>query len=164
MEEKNAKTGKLRDDYYAEPLSSELYKTPSGKVVPTMYPQTEPMNTGTEPTQETQTKMSQTLTQPSSNGSEETTLLGSGQEETTLLGNGETGTEETTLLGNQNRNKEEQEIPGYNGETALLTPEMEKAIHKQQEEKKQEEKEKEARRNKFEIIKEQIEIHTKEVI
>ena len=30
--------------------------------------------------------------------------------------------------------------------------------------KKQEEKEKEARRNKFEIIKEQIEIHTKEVI
>lgn len=95
---------------------------------------------------------------------EETTLLGSGQEETTLLGNGETGTEETTLLGNQNRNKEEQEIPGYNGETALLTPEMEKAIHKQQEEKKQEEKEKEARRNKFEIIKEQIEIHTKEVI
>ena len=56
MEEKNAKTGKLRDDYYAEPLSSELYKTPSGKVVPTMYPQTEPMNTGTEPTQETQTK------------------------------------------------------------------------------------------------------------
>jgi len=154
MEEKNAKTGKLRDDYYAEPLSSELYKTPSGKVVPTMYPQTEPMNTGTEPTQETQTKMSQTPTQPSSNGSEETTLLG----------NGETGTEETTLLGNQNRNKEEQEIPGYNGETALLTPEMEKAIHKQQEEKKQEEKEKEARRNKFEIIKEQIEIHTKEVI
>lgn len=151
MEEKNAKTGKLRDDYYAEPLSSELYKTPSGKVVPTMYPQTEPMNTGTEPTQETQTKMSQTPTQPSSNGSEETTLLGSGQEE-------------TTLLGNQNRNKEEQEIPGYNGETALLTPEMEKAIHKQQEEKKQEEKEKEARRNKFEIIKEQIEIHTKEVI
>ena len=144
MEEKNAKTGKLRDDYYAEPLSSELYKTPSGKVVPTMYPQTEPMNTGTEPTQETQTKMSQTPTQPSSNGSEETTLLGSGQEETTLLGNGETGTEETTLLGNQNRNKEEQEIPGYNGETALLTPEMEKAIHKQQEEKKQEEKEKEA--------------------
>ena len=164
MEEKNAKTGKLRDDYYAEPLSSELYKTPSGKVVPTMYPQTEPMNTGTEPTQETQTKMSQTPTQPSSNGSEETTLLGSGQEETTLLGNGETGTEETTLLGNQNRNKEEQEIPGYNGETALLTPEMEKAIHKQQEEKKQEEKEKEARRNKFEIIKEQREIHTKEVI
>lgn len=151
MEEKNAKTGKLRDDYYAEPLSSELYKTPSGKVVPTMYPQTEPMNTGTEPTQETQTKMSQTPTQPSSNGSEETTLLGSGQEE-------------TTLLGNQNRNKEEQEIPGYNGETALLTPEMEKAIHKQQEEKQQEEKEKEARRNKFEIIKEQIEIHTKEVI
>ena len=121
--------GKLRDDYYAEPLSSELYKTPSGKVVPTMYPQTEPMNTGTEPTQETQTKMSQTPTQPSSNGSEETTLLGSGQEETTLLGNGETGTEETTLLGNQNRNTEEQEIPGYNGETALLTPEMEKAIH-----------------------------------
>ena len=154
MEEKNAKTGKLRDDYYAEPLRSELYKTPSGKVVPTMYPQTEPMNTGTEPTQETQTKMSQTPTQPSSNGSEETTLFG----------NGETGTEETTLLGNQNRNKEEQEIPGYNGETALLTPEMEKAIHKQQEEKKQEEKEKEARRNKFEIIKEQIEIHTKEVI
>lgn len=95
---KNAKTGKLRDDYYAEPLSSELYKTPSGKVVPTMYPQTEPMNTGTEPTQETQTKMSQTPTQPSSNGSEETTLLGSGQEETTLLGNGENGTEETTLL------------------------------------------------------------------
>ena len=41
---------------------------------------------------------------------------------------------------------------------------MEKAIHKQQEEKKQEEKEKEVRRNKFEIIKEQIEIHTKEVI
>ena len=36
MEEKNAKTGKLRDDYYAEPLSSELYKTPSGLVVPRM--------------------------------------------------------------------------------------------------------------------------------
>ena len=33
-----------------------------------------------------------------------------------------------------------------------------------EEEKKQEEKEKEARRNKFEIIKEDIEIHTKEVI
>ena len=33
-----------------------------------------------------------------------------------------------------------------------------------EEEKKQEEKEKEVRRNKFEIIKEDIEIHTKEVI
>lgn len=31
MEEKNAKTGKLRDDYYAEPLSSELYKTAKRK-------------------------------------------------------------------------------------------------------------------------------------
>ena len=45
----------------------------------------------------------------------------------------------------------------------IIMGEKEK-IHKQQEEKKQEEKEKEARRNKFEIIKEQIEIHTKEVI
>lgn len=39
MEEENAKTGKLRQDYYSTPTSSDLYTTPSGRIPPVMSAQ-----------------------------------------------------------------------------------------------------------------------------
>ncbi len=39
MEEENAKTGKLRQDYYSAPTSSDLYTTPSGRIPPVMSAQ-----------------------------------------------------------------------------------------------------------------------------
>lgn len=100
-------------------------------------------------------------------GSEETTLLqGDGSEETTLL-NG--GTEETTplsgsadekteILDNGGVAADETTIPlyGEQGETKLLTPELEKAMR--------EERAKKAYSGRFEIIKEMMLIHTEERI
>lgn len=142
MEEENAKTGKLRQDYLAANTSGSLYTTPSGNIPPIIYPPTEPTNTGTEKTEPTlrnaEGSSRTDLLKPENDGSESTTLLrGEGSEETTLLNQGE-----------------------GSGETTLLTPEMEAAFRAQQEAAKTEEKP----RWKFDIIKENMWIHTDEVI
>ena len=51
MQEENAKTGKLREEYHDPGSSAELYRTPSGSIPPVIYPVTEPANTGTEKTE-----------------------------------------------------------------------------------------------------------------
>ena len=142
MEEENAKTGKLRQDYLAANTSGSLYTTPSGNIPPIIYPPTEPTNTGTEKTEPTlrnaEGSSRTDLLKSENDGSEATTLLrGEGSEETTLLNQGE-----------------------GSGETTLLTPEMEAAFRAQQEAEKTEEKPK----WKFDIIKENMWIHTDEVI
>lgn len=131
MQEENAKTGKLREEYHDPGSSDELYRTPSGSIPPVIYPVTEPANTGTEKTE----KMYQTADA----GSEETTLLAenAGDEETTLLNSGE----------------------GSFGETVLLTPELEQTLVSAEEE-----KEKQNPSRKFIITKENIWIHTNELI
>ncbi len=53
MEEENAKAGKLRQEYASANTSSDLYRTPSGEIPPVIYPKTEQMDTGTEPTEQT---------------------------------------------------------------------------------------------------------------
>ncbi len=109
MEEENAKTGKLRQEYYSAPTSSELYTTPSGRIPPIMHAQQD-MGTQADGAAYTEkihyadnaegrehtSKLHESKKADIDNGgSEETTLLNSGSEETTLL-NG--GSEETTLL------------------------------------------------------------------
>lgn len=158
MEEENAKTGKLRQDFYSDIKSSDLYHGTSGRTGEVQSsPITEQINSGTEQTEKT----ARAVSDPSNSGSNETTLLNSGNEETTLLnsGNDETtllnsGNEETTLL--NSGSEETTLLGGGNGETVLLTPDMEAALHKEAEEKPS--------IGTFIIIKEQMEIHTQEYI
>ncbi len=174
MEEENAQTGKLRQDTYVPETTGDLYKTPSGSIPPVIYPPTGEVATGSEPTEKMHANAAHTQTSGSGiqsggragsvsqgderteilpEGSEETTLLqGDGSEETTLL-NG--GAEETTLLSGS---ADETTVPlyGAQGETMLLTPELEKAMR--------EEREKKAYSGRFEIIKETMLIHTEERI
>ena len=155
MEEENAKTGKLRQDYYSTPTSSDLYTTPSGRIPPVMSAQqaaggqadgaayTEQVYHSADPEGREHTMQLHTAQQVASDngGSEATTLLNSGSEETTLLNSGSeettllnSGSEETTLL--NSGSEETTLLNGRNGgtaaqrnagfgETTLLTPEME---------------------------------------
>ena len=97
MEEENAKTGKLRQDYYSAPTSSDLYTTPSGRIPPVMSAQqaaggqadgaayTEQVYHSADPEGREHTMQLHTAQQAASDngGSEATTLLNSGSEETT---------------------------------------------------------------------------------
>lgn len=165
MEEENAQTGKLRQDTFIPESTGDLYKTPSGSIPPIIYPPTGEMATGGEPTEKMHTDASQTQphvqaqgggrlntgggysagTGGVSRGDEKTELLPDGSEETTLL-NG--GSEETTLLSGN--------TAGTQGETMLLTPELERAM--------QEERQKRPYSGRFEIIKDMMLIHTEERI
>ena len=92
MEEENAKTGKLRQDYYSTPTSSDLYTTPSGRIPPVMSAQqaaggqadgaayTEQVYHSADPEGREHTMQLHTAQQAASDngGSEATTLLNSG--------------------------------------------------------------------------------------
>lgn len=166
MEEENAKTGKLRQDYYSAPTSSDLYTTPSGRIPPVMSAQqaaggqadgaayTEQVYHSADPEGREHTMQLHTAQQAASDngGSEETTLLNSGSEETTLLNS---GSEETTLLNGRNGGTAAQRNAGF-GETTLLTPEMEASFVQAKTNEKPEWN--------FVIKKEIMEIHTNEII
>ena len=97
-------------------------------------------------------------------GSEETTLLNGGSEETMLLGGnaagmqGSSADEKTEILNNGGSTDNDMTVPlyGAQGETMLLTPELEQAM--------QEEKQKKPYSGRFEIIKDMMLIHTEERI
>ena len=166
MEEENAKTGKLRQDYYSAPTSSDLYTTPSGRIPPVMSAQqaaggqadgaayTEQVYHSADPEGREHTMQLHTAQQAASDngGSEATTLLNSGSEETTLLNS---GSEETTLLNGRNGGTAAQRNAGF-GETTLLTPEMEASFVQAKTNEKPEWN--------FVIKKEIMEIHTNEII
>ena len=163
MEEENAKTGKLRQEYLNPATSSDLYTTPSGNIPPVIYPPTEPTNTGTEKTEPTlrnaEGSSRTDLLKPENDGSEATTLLrGEGSEETTLLKHEPDAAAEVEEAAFAHQGISTQ--TGTAGETTLLTPDMEAAFRAQQEAEKTEEKPK----WKFDIIKENMWIHTDEVI
>lgn len=163
MEEENAKTGKLRQEYLNPATSSDLYTTPSGNIPPIIYPPTEPTNTGTEKTEPTlrnaEGSSRTDLLKPENDGSEATTLLrGEGSEETTLLKHEPDVAAEVEEAAFAHQGISTQ--TGTAGETTLLTPDMEAAFRAQQEAEKTEEKPK----WKFDIIKENMWIHTDEVI
>lgn len=149
MEEENAKTGKLRQDYAAANTSSDLYQTPSGDIPPIIYPVTEQMNTGTEPTEQTSINVQNYMpgagnAMDGRNRKDFSVSTGDGSEETTLLEKN-AGREETTLLGGY---KEE---TSSESETVVLSQDMlaaamAKAV------------------GRFEIVKENIWIHTDERI
>ena len=175
MEEENAKTGKLRQDYYSAPTSSDLYTTPSGRIPPVMSAQqaaggqadgaayTEQVYHSADPEGREHTMQLHTAaTTLLNSGSEETTLLNSGSEETTLLNSGSeettllnSGSEETTLLNGRNGGTAAQRNAGF-GETTLLTPEMEASFVQAKTNEKPEWN--------FVIKKEIMEIHTNEII
>ena len=166
MEEENAKTGKLRQDYYSAPTSSDLYTTPSGRIPPVMSAQqaaggqadgaayTEQVYHSADPEGREHTMQLHTAQQAASDngGSEATTLLNGGSEETTLLNS---GSEETTLLNSRNGGTTAQRNAGF-GETTLLTPEMEASFVQAKTNEKPEWN--------FVIKKEIMEIHTNEII
>ena len=166
MEEENAKTGKLRQDYYSTPTSSDLYTTPSGRIPPVMSAQqaaggqadgaayTEQVYHSADPEGREHTMQLHTAQQVASDngGSEATTLLNSGSEETTLLNS---GSEETTLLNSRNGGTTAQRNAGF-GETTLLTPEMETSFVQAKTNEKPEWN--------FVIKKEIMEIHTNEIV
>ena len=166
MEEENAKTGKLRQDYYSAPTSSDLYTTPSGRIPPVMSAQqaaggqadgaayTEQVYHSADPEGREHTMQLHTAQQAASDngGSEATTLLNSGSEETTLLNS---GSEETILLNGRNGGTAAQRNAGF-GETTLLTPEMEASFVQAKTNEKPEWN--------FVIKKEIMEIHTNEII
>lgn len=166
MEEENAKTGKLRQDYYSTPTSSDLYTTPSGRIPPVMSAQqaaggqadgaayTEQVYHSADPEGREHTMQLHTAQQAASDngGSEATTLLNGGSEETTLLNS---GSEETTLLNSRNGGTTAQRNAGF-GETTLLTPEMEASFVQAKTNEKPEWN--------FVIKKEIMEIHTNEII
>ena len=166
MEEENAKTGKLRQDYYSAPTSSDLYTTPSGRIPPVMSAQqaaggqadgaayTEQVYHSADPEGREHTMQLHTAQQAASDngGSEATTLLNSGSEETTLLNS---GSEETTLLNGRNGGTAAQRNAGF-GETTLLTPEMEASFVQAKTNEKPEWN--------FVIKKEIMEIHTNEIV
>lgn len=97
-------------------------------------------------------------------GSEETTLLNGGSEETTLLSGNAAGTqgssadEKTEILNSGGSADNDMTVPlyGVQGETMLLTPELERAM--------QEERQKKPYPGRFEIIKDMMLIHTEERI
>lgn len=156
MEEENAKTGKLRQDYYSAPTSSDLYTTPSGRIPPVMSAQqaaggqadgaayTEQVYHSADPEGREHTMQLHTAQQAASDngGSEATTLLNS-------------GSEETTLLNGRNGGTAAQRNAGF-GETTLLTPEMEASFVQAKTNEKPEWN--------FVIKKEIMEIHTNEII
>lgn len=136
MEEENAKTGKLRQDYYSDLTSSDLYKGTSGRVAQTKYSSiTEQLRYETDPTEKI-IRLSESDCE-----SNETILLNDENTETTILND---GSNETVCLSEGN------------SETVLLTPDMEATLYKETEEKPS--------FGTFIIIKEQIEIHTQEYI
>ena len=176
MEEENAKTGKLRQDYYSTPTSSDLYTTPSGRIPPVMSAQqaaggqadgaayTEQVYHSADPEGREHTMQLHTAQQVASDngGSEDkprfnrvgkkTTRLNRGCEETTLLNS---GSEETTLLNGRNGGTAAQRNAGF-GETTLLTPEMETSFVQAKTNEKPEWN--------FVIKKEIMEIHTNEIV
>lgn len=179
MEEENAQTGKLRQDTFIPESTGDLYKTPSGSIPPIIYPPTGEVATGGDPTEKMHTGASQTQpymqaqgdvsrgdekTELLPDGSEETTLLNGGSEETTLLSGNTAGTqgssadEKTEILNNGGSADNDATVPlyGAQGETMLLTPELEQAM--------QEEKQKKPYSGRFEIIKDMMLIHTEERI
>lgn len=158
MEEENAQTGKLRQDTYIPESTGDLYTTPSGSIPPVIYPPTGEVATGGEPTEKMHAGVSRKdeKTELLPEGSEETTLLNGGSEETTLLnGNAD---EKTEILNNSGSADNDAAAPMYGaqGETMLLTPELEKAMH--------EERQKKLYSGRFEIIKDMMLIHTEERI
>ena len=154
MEEENAKTGKLRQDYYSAPTSSDLYTTPSGRIPPVMSAQqaaggqadgaayTEQVYHSADPEGREHTMQLHTAQQAASDNGGETTLLNS-------------GSEETTLLNSRNGGTTAQRNAGF-GETTLLTPEMEASFVQAKTNEKPEWN--------FVIKKEIMEIHTNEII
>ena len=97
-------------------------------------------------------------------GSEETTLLNGGSEETMLLGGnaagmqGSSADEKTEILNNGGPADNDATVPQYGaqGETMLLTPELERAM--------QEERQKKPYSGRFKIVKDMMLIHTEERI
>ena len=167
MEEENAQTGKLRQDTYIPESTGDLYTTPSGSIPPVIYPPTGEIATGGEPTEKMNINVSPTQAPGASvqsgsrsgsvsPGDERTEILPEGSEETTLLQSD--GSEETTLLNSGSQIGAEETVPlyGEQGETMLLTPELERAM--------QEERQKKPYSGRFEIIKETMLIHTEEKI
>lgn len=159
MEEDNAQTGKLRQDTYIPETTGDLYTTPSGSVPPVIYPPTGEVATGMEPTEKmhgnapiTQSPGRERQLDSMLREDERTEVLPEGSEETTLL-QGD-GSEETTLLNGGT----EERVPLYGGqgETILLNPEMERAM--------QEERTKKPYSGRFEIVKENMLVHTEERI
>lgn len=176
MEEENAKTGKLRQDYYSTTTSSELYTTPSGRIPPVMpagqergaqadgaaYTEKIHRVDDAEGRERTLQLYEAQRANAADSGSEETTLLNSGSEETTLLNSGSeettllnSGSEETTLLNSRNGGTTAQRNAGF-GETTLLTPEMEASFVQAKTNEKPEWN--------FVIKKEIMEIHTNEIV
>ncbi len=80
MEEENAKTGKLRQDYYSSSTSSDLYAIKSSNILPTAYKEDADGKARTAPLE---IGNSEEIYQDSE--SEETMLLDSDLGETTLL-------------------------------------------------------------------------------
>ena len=168
MEEENAKTGKLRRDYVPTNTSSDLYTTPSGGIPPVVY--TPPEDTGAGKTAEGPFPVASSISRPAGEGSEATTLLheGEGSEATTLLHEGE-GSEATTLL-HEGEGSEattllyQEDVPakpadaGAPGETMLLTPEMEAEMESAGN------TEPPKMPGRFQITKDEIWIHTDEMI
>lgn len=123
MEEANARTGKLREDYIPN-TSSDLQRTPSGSIPAVSYPVTQPTDTGREPTakiprQAGAEEKTYAPTAAPSEGSEETELLmNMGSEETQLLM--DMGAEETQLLKDTGNEETQLLNHGGNEETQLL--------------------------------------------
>lgn len=123
MEEANARTGKLREDYIPN-TSSDLQRTPSGSIPAVSYPVTQPTDTGREPTakiprQAGAEEKTYAPTAAPSEGSEETELLmNMGSEETQLLM--DMGAEETQLLKDAGNEETQLLDHGGNEEPQLL--------------------------------------------
>ena len=123
MEEANARTGKLQEDYIPN-TSSDLQRTPSGSIPAVSYPVTQPTDTGREPTAKIPRQVSAeektyAPTAAPSEGSEETELLmDMGSEETQLLM--DMGAEETQLLKDAGNEETQLLDHGGNEETQLL--------------------------------------------
>ena len=123
IEEANARTGKLREDYIPN-TSSDLQRTPSGSIPAVSYPVTQPTDTGREPTakiprQAGAEEKTYAPTAAPSEGSEETELLmDMGSEETQLLM--DMGAEETQLLKDTGNEETQLLNHGGNEETQLL--------------------------------------------
>ena len=123
MEEANARTGKLREDYIPNTRSA-LQRTPSGSIPAVSYPVTQPTDTGREPTakiprQAGAEEKTYAPTAAPSEGSEETELLmNMGSEETQLLM--DMGAEETQLLKDAGNEETQLLDHGGNEETQLL--------------------------------------------
>lgn len=143
MEEENAKTGKLRQDYYSAPTSSDLYTTPSGRIPPVMSAQ---QAAGGQADGAAYTEQVYHSADPE--GREHTMQLHTAQQAASDNG----GSEATTLL---NGGTTAQRNAGF-GETTLLTPEMEASFVQAKTNEKPEWN--------FVIKKEIMEIHTNEII